>query len=54
MNFKDKVNLNFYFYFSSYGYDAKMTILQTAGYYKDHAETCTRNAKQGSDKTSGY
>ena len=28
--------------------------MQTAGYYKDHAESCERNAKQGSDKTSGY
>ena len=28
--------------------------MQTAGYYKDHAETCERNAKQGGDKTSGY
>ena len=54
MNFKDKVNLNFYFYFSSYGYDAKMTILQTAGYYKDHAATCKQNAKSGSETTSGY
>ena len=31
-----------------------MTILQTAGYYKDLAASCTRNAKQGSDTTSGY
>ena len=31
-----------------------MTILQTAGYYKDLAASCTRNAKQGSDNTSGY
>ena len=31
-----------------------MTILQTAGYFKDHASTCTRNAKQANDETSGY
>ena len=51
---QNKVKFTRDFYISSYGYDAKSTILQTAGYYKDHAESCERNAKQGGDKTSGY
>ena len=38
----------------SYGYDAKKTILQTAGYYKDHATSCKYNKKEANDTASGY